>query len=42
MLNPPVGSWLYFVLVDKNGDMAFSTTFAQQLANEAKAARAGV
>jgi len=42
MLHPPVGSWLYFVLVDKNGDMAFSTTFAQQLANEAKAARAGV
>lgn len=42
ILHPPVGSWLYFVLVDKNGDMAFSTTFAQQLVNEAKAARAGV
>jgi cell division protein YceG involved in septum cleavage len=33
---------LYFVLVDKSGDMAFSTTYAQQLAQEAIAAKAGV
>jgi UPF0755 protein len=42
IMNPPVGSWLYFVLVDKSGDMAFSTTYAQQLANEKIAAKAGV
>jgi UPF0755 protein len=42
VLNPPTGSWLYFVLVDKSGDMAFSTTYAQQLAQEAIAAKAGV
>ena len=33
-LNPPAGAWLYFVLVQKNGVMAFSDTFAEQLANE--------
>jgi UPF0755 protein len=42
VLHAPVGTWLYFVLVDKSGDMAFSTTYAQQLANEAVAARRGV
>ena len=42
MLHPPVGSWLYFVLVDKQGDMAFSDTYAEQLAEEARAAKAGV
>jgi UPF0755 protein len=42
VLHAPAGTWLYFVLVDKAGDMAFSTTFAQQLANEAIAAKAGV
>ena len=42
VLHPPVGSWLYFVLVNKNGDMAFSTTYAEQLAEEAIAAKAGV
>jgi UPF0755 protein len=33
-LHPPAGTWLYFVVIDKSGDEAFSTTFAQQLANE--------
>jgi UPF0755 protein len=33
-LNPPPGSWLYFTLVQKNGVMAFSDTFAEQIANE--------
>ena len=42
VLHPPVGPWLYFVLVDKSGHEAFSTTYAQQLAQEARAARAGV
>ncbi len=41
-LNPPPGPWLYFVLVSKDGHMAFSTTFAQQLKNEAAAAKAGL
>ena len=42
ILHPAAGSWLYFVLVNKNGEMAFSTTYAQQLANEALAASRGV
>ena len=33
-LHPPAGAWLYFVLVQKNGVMAFSDTYAEQLANE--------
>ncbi|HUE06904.1 MAG TPA: endolytic transglycosylase MltG [Acidimicrobiales bacterium] len=33
-LNPPAGAWLYFTLVQKNGVMAFSDTFAEQQANE--------
>ena len=33
-VDPPPGGWLYFVLVQKNGVMAFSDTYAQQLANE--------
>lgn len=42
MLHPPVGSWLYFVVIDKNGTEAFSSTFAQQLANERLAASRGL
>jgi UPF0755 protein len=34
-VHPPPGAWLYFVLVDKDGRMAFSDTYAEQLANEA-------
>ena len=33
-LDPPAGAWLYFTLVQKSGVMAFSDTFAEQLANE--------
>jgi UPF0755 protein len=33
-VHPPAGAWLYFVLVQKNGVMAFSDTYAEQLANE--------
>jgi len=40
--DPPAGSWLYFVVVQKDGTEAFSTTFAGQLANEALAKRRGV
>jgi len=42
MVNPPAGPWLYFTVIDKNGDEAFATTFAQQLANEHLAAERGV
>ncbi len=40
-LHPPAGPWLYFVS-DASGEMAFSSTFAQQLANEALAANGGL
>ncbi len=40
--HPPAGSWLYFVVVDKNGTEAFSDTFAQQEANEALAKSRGL
>jgi len=42
IMNPPAGSWLYFTLVSKDGTMAFSDTFDEQLANEAIAAKNGV
>jgi len=42
ILHAPAGSWLYFELVNKNGRMQFSTTFAQQLAAEALAAKNGI
>ncbi|HEY3942416.1 MAG TPA: endolytic transglycosylase MltG [Acidimicrobiales bacterium] len=41
-VDPPAGSWLYFVVVDKDGTEAFSSTFAQQQANEALAAGRGL
>ena len=42
VLHAPPGPWLYFTLVNQNGQMAFSTTFAQQLANERLAASRGI
>jgi UPF0755 protein len=42
VLHAPAGSWLYFQLIDKNGDEAFSTTFAQQLQEEQLAASRGL
>jgi UPF0755 protein len=41
-LDPPPGSWLYFVVVQSDGTEAFADTFAQQEANEALAAQRGV
>jgi UPF0755 protein len=41
-LDPPAGPWLFFVVVAKDGTEAFSTTFAEQQANEALAARRGL
>lgn len=40
--HPTSGSWLYFVVVAKDGTEAFSTTYAGQLANEALARSRGV
>ena len=42
VLHPPVGAWLYFVLVNKDGHMAFSNTYQEQLRQEAIAAKAGL
>jgi UPF0755 protein len=41
-VHPPAGAWLYFVLVQKDGTMAFSDTYAQQLANEQLAKSRGL
>jgi UPF0755 protein len=41
-VDPPEGAWLYFVLVQKNGVMAFSDTYAEQLANEQLAKSRGL
>ncbi len=41
-LHPPAGAWLYFVLVKKDGTMAFSDTYAGQLANEKLAQSRGL
>lgn len=42
VLHPATGPWLYFMLMNHDGKMAFSSTYAQQLANEAIAAKAGI
>ena len=41
-VHPPAGAWLYFTLVQKNGVMAFSNTYAEQLANEQLAKTRGL
>jgi UPF0755 protein len=41
-VSPTPGGWQYFVVVDKKGTEAFADTYAQQLANQALAARNGV
>lgn len=42
ILHPPAGSWLYFTLINKDGTMAFSTTFAEQLHEEKIAESRGI
>ena len=42
VLHAPLGQWLYFQLIDKNGNEAFVTTFSEQLANERLAASRGI
>ena len=41
-LDPPSGSWLYFVVVEPDGTEAFADTFAEQQANEALAKSRGL
>ena len=41
-LQPPAGSWLYFVVVAQDGTEAFSDTYAGQQANEALAGQRGL
>jgi UPF0755 protein len=41
-LNPPSGSWLFFVVVQADGTEAFADTFAQQQANEVLAKQRGL
>jgi UPF0755 protein len=41
-MSPTPGPWLYFTVVDKSGTEAFSTTFAEQLANEQLATKNGL
>jgi UPF0755 protein len=41
-LHPPAGTWLYFTLINEDGQMAFSTTFAQQLKEEKLAESRGI
>jgi UPF0755 protein len=41
-VQPPAGSWLFFVVVKKDGTEAFADTFAEQLVNEKLAQQRGV
>ncbi|HEX5741919.1 MAG TPA: endolytic transglycosylase MltG, partial [Pilimelia sp.] len=41
-MDPPVGDWLYFVAIDKQGNSAFATTLAEHERNQAVARRNGV
>jgi UPF0755 protein len=41
-INPASGTWVYFVLIDKNGNSAFATTLAEHNRNVAKAQANGV
>ena len=41
-VHPRAGAWLYFVLVSKDGTLAFSDTYAEQLANEKLAKSRGL
>jgi UPF0755 protein len=42
VLHAPKGTWYYFTLVNKDGTMRFSTTWAEQLAAERLAASRGI
>ncbi|MHB8218899.1 MAG: endolytic transglycosylase MltG [Acidimicrobiales bacterium] len=40
--SPPAGTWLYFVVVSRNGTTLFTSTYQQQLANERLARSRGI
>lgn len=42
VLHAPPGTWMYFEVIDRSGDEAFSTTFAHQLEMERLAATRGL
>jgi UPF0755 protein len=42
VLHAPPGTWYYFTLISRDGTMAFSTTWKEQLANEQLAASRGI
>ena len=42
VLHAPPGDWLYFTLVNQDGQMAFAHTFAEQLKNEQIAQQNGI
>ena len=42
VMHAPEGTWFYFTLINKNGTMAFSTTWAEQLKEEGIAASRGI
>ncbi|MGC4791546.1 endolytic transglycosylase MltG [Micromonospora sp. DT178] len=41
-MDPPVGKWLFFVAIDKEGHSEFAETYEEHLKNEAKAKEAGI
>ncbi|KOX06620.1 endolytic transglycosylase MltG [Micromonospora profundi] len=41
-MDTPVGKWLYFVAIDKQGHSAFAETYPEHQRNEAKAREAGI
>jgi UPF0755 protein len=41
-MKPPVGPWLYFVAIDKQGHSAFATTYAEHQKNQQTARKNGV
>ncbi|MEU1362358.1 endolytic transglycosylase MltG [Micromonospora zamorensis] len=41
-MDTPVGKWLYFVAIDKQGHSEFAETYEQHQRNEAKAREAGI
>jgi len=42
VLHPPPGPWLYFTVVNRDGETRFSATFQEQLKNEQLAAENGI
>jgi UPF0755 protein len=41
-MDPPVGEWLFFVAIDKNGNSKFAVTLDEHNRNIAEACRNGL